>query len=93
MRNPRLSELVEESEDQAPGRIGRCPAKFGAEVADLELESLLSGEYDSSNAILSIHPGAGGTESQDCLHAVEDVYPLGGRTGLHSRDSGLSTWR
>lgn len=32
---------------------------------DFELQLLLSEEYDSKNAILELHPGAGGTESQD----------------------------
>ena len=31
----------------------------------MRLETLLSGEYDSCNAIVSFHPGAGGTEAQD----------------------------
>lgn len=39
--------------------------KLEKEVNKFTLETLLSGEYDSNNAILSIHPGAGGTESQD----------------------------
>jgi peptide chain release factor 2 len=34
-------------------------------VDRLETESLLSGENDARNAIVTIHPGAGGTESQD----------------------------
>ena len=40
----------------------------------LELESLLSGEYDASNAILTIHPGAGGTESQDWASMLWRMY-------------------
>ena len=36
-----------------------------AVVERLETETLLSGELDRSNAIVTIHPGAGGTESQD----------------------------
>ena len=35
------------------------------ELKVFTIDTLLSGEYDSNNAILSIHPGAGGTESQD----------------------------
>ena len=38
---------------------------FQAKVADFELQMLLSGPYDKNNAILELHPGAGGTESQD----------------------------
>ena len=38
---------------------------FQAKVADFELQMLLSEPYDKNNAILELHPGAGGTESQD----------------------------
>ena len=34
-------------------------------VEDYELSQLLNGEYDQNNAVLELHPGAGGTESQD----------------------------
>ena len=34
-------------------------------VDEMEMQRMLSGEYDINNAIISIHPGAGGTESQD----------------------------
>lgn len=40
----------------------------------LEIESLLSDDYDSSNAIISIHPGAGGTESQDWADMLYRMY-------------------
>lgn len=40
----------------------------------LEIESLLSDEYDSHNAIISIHPGAGGTESQDWAEMLYRMY-------------------
>ncbi len=36
-------------------------------IKSLEIEMMLSSEHDSLNAIISIHPGAGGTESQDWL--------------------------
>jgi peptide chain release factor 2 len=40
----------------------------------LEIEALLSDEYDSHNAIISIHPGAGGTESQDWAEMLYRMY-------------------
>ncbi len=43
-------------------------------IRTMEIEVLLSGEQDSSNAILSIHPGAGGTESQDWASMLLRMY-------------------
>ena len=40
----------------------------------LELETLFSGKYDSNNAIVTIHPGAGGTESQDWAEMLYRMY-------------------
>ncbi|RMH81209.1 MAG: PCRF domain-containing protein, partial [Calditrichaeota bacterium] len=43
-------------------------------VKDLELRGLLSAEEDAKNAILTIHPGAGGTESQDWAQMLMRMY-------------------
>lgn len=43
-------------------------------VEKLELSALLSGEFDAANAILAIHPGAGGTESQDWAQMLLRMY-------------------
>jgi peptide chain release factor 2 len=43
-------------------------------VATLRVELLLSGELDPNNAILAIHPGAGGTESQDWAQMLLRMY-------------------
>ena len=40
----------------------------------LEVQIMLSGEHDNSNAIVSIHPGAGGTESQDWASMLYRMY-------------------
>ena len=40
----------------------------------LEMDTLLNGEYDSNNAIITIHPGAGGTESQDWALMLFRMY-------------------
>ena len=41
---------------------------------DFEIKTLLSGPYDSNDAILEFHPGAGGTESQDWANMVYEIY-------------------
>lgn len=43
-------------------------------VRNMEIEMLLSGENDANNAIISIHPGAGGTESQDWALMLLRMY-------------------
>ncbi|HHC11124.1 MAG TPA: peptide chain release factor 2 [Campylobacterales bacterium] len=43
-------------------------------INDLEVQMMLSGEHDSNNVIISIHPGAGGTESQDWANMLYRMY-------------------
>ena len=43
-------------------------------LSNLEVELLLNGEFDKNDAILEIHPGAGGTESQDWAEMLERMY-------------------
>jgi len=43
-------------------------------VDDAELATMLSGEHDGSNAIVEVHPGAGGTESQDWAEMLLRMY-------------------
>ena len=57
-------ELASEGE-QVGEEVSREISALREVVEKLETETLLSGELDRSNAIMTIHPGAGGTESQD----------------------------
>jgi peptide chain release factor 2 len=59
-------ELVkEESDAELQADLERELTQLAARLNDFELQLLFSEEYDKHNAILELHPGAGGTESQD----------------------------
>ena len=57
-----LNELQKETKDLKEG------------MESLEIRNLLSGELDKNNAILTIHPGAGGTESRDWAQMLMRMY-------------------
>lgn len=59
-------ELAREAEERL--------ARLKEEAAQLRMEVLLTGEYDSHDAIVSFHPGAGGTESQDWAEMLMRMY-------------------
>ena len=55
-----LSELVmQEFDEEIKKEVLKTTAKLEKEVEKLELQTMLSGKFDSNNAILTIHPGAG----------------------------------
>ena len=54
--------------------IGRSLDELQAEVDAAETKKMLGGEHDASNAIVTIHPGAGGTESQDWAEMLLRMY-------------------
>ena len=43
-------------------------------IDNLEIQTLFAGKYDSNNAIITLHPGAGGTESQDWAEMLYRMY-------------------
>src|SRR5699024_6183233 len=59
-------ELFEEMEEETE--------KLQKKISDFELQMLLSEPYDANNAILELHPGAGGTESQDWASILLRMY-------------------
>ncbi len=70
-----LTELanLENDEDVAKDII-KTTLILENEIEKLQLETLLSGKYDKNNAILTLHPGAGGTESQDWAEMLYRMY-------------------
>ena len=68
-------ELAELEQDEALEKeIASNTKKIEIEIEKFELQTLLSGKYDSNNAILTLHPGAGGTESQDWAEMLYRMY-------------------
>jgi len=71
-----LEELLELG-DTDTGLLAEVNAeadRLAGRIAALETRSLLSGEYDRLGALVSIHPGAGGTESQDWAQMLFRMY-------------------
>ncbi len=68
-----LLEFEASGEEVAP-EFDKNLGEFRPFLEDLEIKVLLSGEQDISNAILTIHPGAGGTESQDWAFMLYRMY-------------------
>ncbi len=70
-----LIELANEEEDR--DMIPEVEAdyeEFKAKLEDLQTRTLLSGEYDSENAIITLHAGAGGTEACDWTSMLYRMY-------------------
>ncbi|MEK7273028.1 MAG: peptide chain release factor 2 [Nitrospirota bacterium] len=70
-----MLELAEESPDTSlEQELTTELHRLETTLATLRVEMLLSGELDSNNAIMAIHPGAGGTESQDWAQMLLRMY-------------------
>ncbi len=68
-------ELAEEENDSESFKESKGLCEYLEEnLEKLEVNALLSDEYDKNNAILTIHPGAGGTESQDWALMLYRMY-------------------
>ncbi|MBI3895884.1 MAG: PCRF domain-containing protein, partial [Acidobacteria bacterium] len=66
-------ELAQEGEEVSQ-ELAHHLAELKEQVLQIETRTMLSGENDRSNAILTIHPGAGGTEAQDWAEMLLRMY-------------------
>ncbi len=70
-----LIEMGEEEEDLSlVGEVESSVIDFENELATQRLQTLLTGEYDKNNAILTFHAGAGGTEAMDWVSMLVRMY-------------------
>lgn len=65
---------MEEDDDSLTAEIKSEIDSLAGLLEKQELDMLLSGEYDANNAIIALHPGAGGTESQDWAAMLLRMY-------------------
>lgn len=70
-----LCELGNEEDDaEILEEVQKGVIRFRHELENMRLETLLTGEYDRNNAILTLHAGAGGTEAQDWVAMLYRMY-------------------
>ena len=86
--------------DEEAIEILKNTSKIEKEIDKLEINTLLSGKYDSNNAIITIHPGAGGTEAMDWAEmlyrmytrwAVDNGYEVKELDSLDGEEAGLKS--
>lgn len=68
-----LAAIVNEN-DPLAGEVTADLDNISSRLDEMELEAAFTGEFDSRNALLSIHAGAGGTESQDWVEMLMRMY-------------------
>lgn len=70
-----LFEMAEEADDAELAEEGKAEvAELVKLVEEFRIATLLNGPYDSANAVLSLHAGAGGTEAQDWVSMLYRMY-------------------
>lgn len=81
---------IEENDESVTDEVLADVASIEAEEERQRIEILLSGEYDKNNAIISFHPGAGGTEAQDWAQMLYRMYTRWGEK--HGYNVKLLDW-
>ena len=70
-----MNELLQTEYDEGVAKeILKGTKQSQKELEKFEIQTLFSGKYDNNNAIVTIHPGAGGTESQDWAEMLYRMY-------------------
>ena len=68
--------LQMEQDDNLEQEVTKKMQVLQSELEDFRIETLLKGKYDSNNAILTLHAGAGGTEAQDWTEMLFRMYQM-----------------
>ena len=71
-----LVELVELGDESLLEELNQTFDELKSLISEFEVERLFTGEFDGLNAIIEIHPGAGGTEAQDWADMLYRMYVL-----------------
>lgn len=66
--------LQDETDAELLKELNKNISSIEQELNELEITTLLSGKYDSNNAIVTLHPGAGGTDAQDWGNMLYRMY-------------------
>ena len=75
--------LIEEYDEELATELGRTTNNLEKNIENMELERMFTGKYDKNNAIITFHPGAGGTESQDWAEMLYRMYTKWAISGVH----------
>ena len=81
---------IEENDESVVDEVLKDVKEISDTADRMRLETLLTGEYDRNNAILSFHPGAGGTEAQDWAQMLYRMYTRWGES--HGYNVKLLDW-
>ncbi len=80
-----LGELIKiDYEEELAKELINSTNSLEKSIEKLEIATLLSGRYDANNAIITLHPGAGGTEAQDWVQMLYRMYTRWANANGHS---------